>query len=433
MQPEECLMARPLVPTRMQLEDCTEDHEKPSPVAADSSKWASKFRSTFQDTRRYENPAFWEEYYSHYRDQQIEWGGGVSDEILDPIRAILNELPASPQGRKKRVCELGCGASSLAVALAADGFDVVGVDFSSEVIAQNHKRHPEVEWYCCDVLQLANHFDPASFDCLVGKTLLDCFLTRRDGDASIRGLFQQARIVLKDHGRFACLDKAVSVPSLFHAGTKESITIGSRPKMCIFLRVFKVQVQQTSSETLSPLNHAVRWVAKLPPLHDHITTRRMGGSGILTVWTVDEFADEAGLKPNDRFLGFDKSDGKGMQFGNAAKLQKMLLRDAKDSPDVLDFLVERPAAGAASHQKSNSKLTTLASRRSLSQTDFLLRQQRARDLQTQSMPTLPACPDSIVKATRRKSSYRPLKSLTLSTESSDHISTQVCAAKGLFI
>merc|ERR1712032_573588 len=151
------------------------------------------------------------------------------------------------------------------------------------------------------------------------------------------------------------------------------------PKRSIFLRIFKAQPQQPQSGPLSPLSHAVRWVAKLPPLHDHISVRKMGGSGILIVWTVDEFAEKAGLGPCDRLLGYDKNDGKGIQVGSSDQLQKLVLRCADSPPAMLDILVERPAAGATSRQ-SVLGCSVLASRRSSSQTDFLLRQQRARNI-----------------------------------------------------
>ena len=64
---------------------------------------------------------------------------------------------------------------------------------------------------CCaqrKALELAKHFEPQSFDAIVGKTLIDCFMTRTDAAGSIRQLMQQCHRVLKDHGCMMLLDKA---------------------------------------------------------------------------------------------------------------------------------------------------------------------------------------------------------------------------------
>ena len=58
--------------------------------------------------------------------------------LLDPaVRAawrdlLVGLLPAPPA----RVADLGCGTGTLSLLLADEGFDVVGVDFSSEMLAR---------------------------------------------------------------------------------------------------------------------------------------------------------------------------------------------------------------------------------------------------------------------------------------------------------
>eukprot|EP00747_Dinoflagellata_sp_TGD_P223180 gnl/TRDRNA2_/TRDRNA2_94801_c0_seq1.p1 gnl/TRDRNA2_/TRDRNA2_94801_c0~~gnl/TRDRNA2_/TRDRNA2_94801_c0_seq1.p1 ORF type:complete len:143 (+),score=4.42 gnl/TRDRNA2_/TRDRNA2_94801_c0_seq1:213-641(+) len=136
----------------------------------------------------------------------------------------------------------------------------------------------------------------------------------------------------------------------------------------------------------------------------------MGGSGVLTVWSADDLAVAAGLKPGDRLLGFDI--GEGMQLGHPGKFQKLLLRESFSQPSNLRVLVERPAAGTASRQ-SALKMQRLVSRRSTSQTDFFVRQQRGREKNSMLSGAM-------------------LPSLRLNTQHDDRISSQSCATTGLF-
>lgn len=54
----------------------------------------------------------------------------------------------------------------------------------------------------------------------------------------------------------------------------------------------------------------------LPALRGHLVTKTVGGSGVLTVWTVDGVAIDSGLRSGDRLVGFDRKDSKGMQIGS---------------------------------------------------------------------------------------------------------------------
>jgi 2-polyprenyl-6-hydroxyphenyl methylase/3-demethylubiquinone-9 3-methyltransferase len=62
--------------------------------------------------------------------------------LLPAVRAELAAFFAG--GAAKRVFDLGCGNGSVAAALASDGYDICGVDPSTEGIAQARSAHPHL-------------------------------------------------------------------------------------------------------------------------------------------------------------------------------------------------------------------------------------------------------------------------------------------------
>mmetsp|Transcript_120914 Transcript_120914/g.269869 ORF Transcript_120914/g.269869 Transcript_120914/m.269869 type:complete len:402 (+) Transcript_120914:157-1362(+) len=359
---------------------------------------------------KYQDIGHWDNWYAEHRDAPgLEWSAKVGDTFLQRIKGVLGELPRPPKGKRLRLCELGCGSSTLAVALAREDLDVVGVDFSQEVINQMQQRHPELEWRCCDALQLLEEFEAGSFDCVVAKTLLDCFLTRQDAQAHIRRLLEQVRGVLKDHGRFVLLDKA-SAPHL-SGDVVETFETGDRR---LYLRTLLAVPHRSAadasvegaSEVKRKGGEVQRWEANLPPLPGRdLIMRKAAGGGVLVVQSAEGAAAAAGLQQGDRLLGFDRGDGKGLRFGEAGRIVRVIRERAASvtapasasysaesaaeeaaveapaeapvnasdgaATGVLRVLVERPPAGKAA-------------RRSVSQGDYLLRVQRANVLRFQS-------------------------------------------------
>merc|ERR1712046_366881 len=106
-------------------------------------------------------------------------------------------------------------------------------------------------------------------------------------------------------------------------------------------------------------------------------------------------------------------------------------------PQSLRVLIERPAAGSTSRQTALTS-QRLLSRRSTSQTDFLIRQQRARDIKQASTGSSwkqlkedPVYGDMIKLHTLSSKTIRrafaPLPPLKISTEHREHISIHSCA------
>jgi len=135
------------------------------------------------------------------------------------------------------------------------------------------------------------------------------------------------------------------------------------------------------NEEARPAN---QWEVSLPALRGHLVTKTVGGSGVLTVWTVDGVAIDSGLRSGDRLVGFDRKDGKGMQIGLPREMERAL----KAGP--LHVLVERPMPTEPSESPAKGlgeRSKRVYSRRSSSQTDHLRRLQRARLMSMGSLPS----------------------------------------------
>lgn len=326
---------------------------------------------------RYQDSGFWDSWYVDHRDDKgVEWSAPIDDTFLNRVRDVLRSLPQPSGGERLRICELGCGRSTLAVALAGEQVETVGVDFSQEVITQMRDKYPHLRWCCADALRLGQEFEESYFDFVVAKTLLDVFVTRTDSEVAMRRMFEQVRYVLKEEGRFMLLDKA-SLPQLQGRGSSvERLMVADRPmhirSLVALPRIGSttsgVPITQEASEVGGQGNQH-RWETTLQLDAGHLSTRRAAGGAVLIVNRADGSASAAGLRTGDRLLGIDAGNA-GMCYGEAPKMQT-ILRQSVVSGTTLRVLVDRPQVGRAS-------------RRSTSQEDYLVRQHRARVLQMQS-------------------------------------------------
>lgn len=329
--------------------------------------------------RKYQDVGFWDSWYSAHRDAAVEWSVPVTAALTSRVRAVLDHVPHAAEGGPLRVCELGCGTSSLVVGLRGEGFEVCGIDFSNEVVTQMQRRHPQIKWIQGDALDLQTLFpDGSCFDCVLAKTLLDTFLSRDDACSAIRRLFESVRHVLADHGWVVLLDRA-SATSLICRGHSEKITLNAQERP-MSLRVLAVQAKARNSEgygqdqeALAPLS---RWEVDLPPLGDLFCARRVAGGAALVVQKAEGAAAMAGLQIGDRLLGIDCGDGKGVRLGETSRLQRAL-SGSKSMPN-LRVLVERPANPGHAAKMGAGNLQ--AQRAAASQSDYFLRLARARQL-----------------------------------------------------
>ncbi|CAJ1450866.1 unnamed protein product [Effrenium voratum] len=311
--------------------------------------------STASDSprRRYQSSTFWDKWYQNNGDSALEWSGSVNNTVLNAITEVLSGIPKQ---EPLKICELGCGCSKLAPMLQESGVEVVGVDFSQEVINANKARHPHIRWVCADALSLASHFDAGYFDAIVGKTLIDCFLTRTDANGSIRQLMEQCHTVLKDHGFMMLLDKA-GAETIIGRGKAQQLTVDKHKTMTF--RVLQAHPRCDHTESRQR-----QWELEIEPtLHKHFVVRpAAAGSGSLQVWSTDNVAVAAGIETGDLVVGYRKRGSKNVTVGNANETALAI----RSSTKRVTLLMERPAAGAA-RRKTASLKTRLQSRQSTSQ------------------------------------------------------------------
>lgn len=111
--------------------------------------------------------------------KQVEY-----DQWLNHIHAVWDKLGAKP----KTVIDLGCGTGSILLPLAKEGFEVIGVDLSPEMLAEaDHKAMEEglsVRLACQDMTELELG---EKADCIL--SLCDCmnYLTE---DGQLEDAFQ---------------------------------------------------------------------------------------------------------------------------------------------------------------------------------------------------------------------------------------------------
>ncbi len=93
------------------------------------------------------------------------------DAALQPTEAeLIGEVFPPPPAR---ILDLGCGAGRTTVALACQGYRVVGIDLSTGLLAAARRRHPELQFQRMDATALA--FPEAAFDAaLFSYNGIDC-------------------------------------------------------------------------------------------------------------------------------------------------------------------------------------------------------------------------------------------------------------------
>ena len=109
-------------------------------------------------------------------------------------RALTARAVVAPGDRVLDAC---CGTGDLALAAAAEGGRVTGLDFSARMLERARRKSAEIDWVQGDLLALP--FEDASFDAVtVGFGVRHA----EDLDAALREL----RRVLRPGGRLAVLD-----------------------------------------------------------------------------------------------------------------------------------------------------------------------------------------------------------------------------------
>ena len=92
------------------------------------------------------------------------------------------------------ILDIGCGTGQLTAELAKDGADVIGIDFSAEMIEKAIKNYPDVNFHVADATDLIyeNYFDTVFSNAV--------FHWIKNQDALLKNIYK----VLRDNGVLIC-------------------------------------------------------------------------------------------------------------------------------------------------------------------------------------------------------------------------------------
>ena len=113
------------------------------------------------------------------------------DEIADYYTKILEEAAVG-----KRLLDMGCGTGNLTIRLKEKGFDVVGLDGSSDMLSEAFAKNDGIMWICQDMteIDLGEEFDAVvstldSVNHLESKSEIECCFKRVNENLRPGGIF----------------------------------------------------------------------------------------------------------------------------------------------------------------------------------------------------------------------------------------------------
>ena len=127
----------------------------------------------------FQTPKYWDAFYD---DEEVYDWYSAAGAMYAACRRELRRL----KGRG-RVLDVGCGTASHLSALAKYA-DVTGVDFSETVINANKAREEGVTYLVEDASSLSS-LEDNSFDIVLDKGCLDCFVSAPDASFARRDAF----------------------------------------------------------------------------------------------------------------------------------------------------------------------------------------------------------------------------------------------------
>ena len=132
---------------------------------------------------------WWDEFYAD-KDRDIPFHIGVPDENLI-------QYTESGQITKGRALDIGCGNGRNSLYLAKNGFQVIGLDFSSESIsyAEEHHSHENIEYRAMSFFDFED--EPSSFGIIYDGGCLHHISPQRRPD-----YLKQVKQLLKDDGLY---------------------------------------------------------------------------------------------------------------------------------------------------------------------------------------------------------------------------------------
>jgi trans-aconitate methyltransferase len=91
-----------------------------------------------------------------------KWNAALYDAKHSFVSTKARDLVAQLAARRgERVLDLGCGTGTLTAEIAAGGAEVLGIDHSSEMIEEAHKKFPNLRFEVCEArsLPFSREFD----------------------------------------------------------------------------------------------------------------------------------------------------------------------------------------------------------------------------------------------------------------------------------
>lgn len=134
-------------------------------------------------------PDYWDAYFADLQTSgaDLDWGEQWTGPFIPRLRVAS----------ARRVLELGCGTGNDAARLAANGFEVVALDFSREALDEARRKYgDQVDFRVADLAE-PFQFADASFDAVMSNVALHMF-----SDGATRSVFAEVRRVLRPGGLF---------------------------------------------------------------------------------------------------------------------------------------------------------------------------------------------------------------------------------------
>lgn len=133
------------------------------------------------------------------KEQALKWGEnrGPAHTFYEKP-AIYGMLPQDLTGT--RVLSVGCGFGEECQFIAQRGAEVVGTDYSEEMISIASSKFPRLSFVKVPMEELANSFEPASFDIVFSSLALHYSADLRDPLAQFaRVLKNSGEVILSTH------------------------------------------------------------------------------------------------------------------------------------------------------------------------------------------------------------------------------------------
>lgn len=137
------------------------------------------------------NEEFWSKTFINYN---------IEEKVEQVKKSRLLSIIKSKINKKDKTLEVGCGMGKLSIALLKEGYDLIGVDYSKELIIKIKKEMPEFKenFRFMDGRDLK--FKDKTFDALISPGVIEHF-----HEEDQNKMLSELHRVLKDDGKLVCI------------------------------------------------------------------------------------------------------------------------------------------------------------------------------------------------------------------------------------